>query len=165
VALAEVARPHGVRGEVKLRPYNQDSELLLEVEDVLLRTKTGAERPVVITGARRVPDAFLVTFANVHDRDEVDALRGAVLCVRREDFPPLEDGEFYACDVEGARVVHEGSELGRVTAMKSYPTVDVLLVVGDKQWEVPLTDAFVERIDMETHTVELRSMDGLEPER
>ena len=37
VALAEVARPHGVRGEVRLRLYNRDSDLLLEQDDVLVR--------------------------------------------------------------------------------------------------------------------------------
>lgn len=163
--LAEVARPHGVRGEVRLRPYNQDSELLLDVEDVLLRSKTGAERPVTITGARKVPDAILVTFAGITDRDQVEALRGAVLCVRRDAFPPLDDGEFYACDVEGARVVCGEEELGRVTAMRSYPSVDVLLVAGDRRWEIPLTEAFIAEIDASAGLVVVRSIEGLEPER
>lgn len=163
--LAEVARPHGVRGEVRLRPYNQDSELLLDVEEVLLRSKTGAERAVTITGARKVPDAILVTFAGITDRDQVEALRGAVLCVRRAEFPPLEDGEFYACDVEGARVVCGEEELGRVTAMRSYPSVDVLLVAGDRRWEIPLTEAFIAELDAAAGLVVVRSIEGLEPER
>ena len=31
VALAEVARPHGVRGEIKLKVYNLESDTLLSL--------------------------------------------------------------------------------------------------------------------------------------
>jgi len=151
-----------VRGELRLRPYNQDSDLLLDVEEVLVRTKAGAERPMVITAARRVPEAILATLDGVRDRDAADQLRGAQVCVRRGDFPPLEDGEFYACDVEGARVVCDGAEVGRVTALRSYPSVDVLVVAGARNVEVPLTDAFILRVDPDAKLVLLRTLEDLE---
>ncbi len=37
VPLAEVARPHGVRGELRLKLFNEDSDILLEQDEVLLR--------------------------------------------------------------------------------------------------------------------------------
>src|SRR4029079_13073243 len=53
VALGEVARPHGVRGEVRVRLYNPDSDLLLEADEVLVRLKEGDEHEVSVDGARR----------------------------------------------------------------------------------------------------------------
>jgi 16S rRNA processing protein RimM len=103
---------------------------------------------------------------SVDDRDRAEELRGASVCARRSSFPALEDGEFYACDVEGARVVVDGGEeLGRVITLKSYPTVDVLEVAatdGGRPWEVPLVEAVIRRVDVEGGIVTLASREGIE---
>ncbi|HEX3343010.1 MAG TPA: ribosome maturation factor RimM [Polyangiaceae bacterium] len=166
VPLAQVMRPHGVRGELRLCSFNRDSDLLLSLDEVLVRFADGDEQEVSVDGARRANDAILVKLHSVDSREKADGLRGAVVCARRSDFPPPEDGEFYACDVEGARVVVDsGPELGRVTELKTYPTVDVLVVTatdGGRPWEVPLVDAVVTAVDLEGGLVTLASMDGVE---
>jgi 16S rRNA processing protein RimM len=170
VPLAEVMRPHGVRGELRLRPFNRDSDLLLDVEEVLVRFPDGDAQEVSVDGARRANEAILIKLHSVEDRDRADELRGAVLCVRRAQFPELEAGEFYACDVEGARVlVGEGDEreLGRVMELRSYPTVDVLVVAasdGGRAWEVPLVDGIVDAVDLGAGVVRLKTLEGVERE-
>lgn len=176
VPLAEVARPHGVRGELRLRPYNQDSELLFELEQVKVRFQSGPGpvRDVVlrVEAVREANDAILMKLQSVDDRDRAIELRGAEVCARRAEFPPLEPGEFYACDVEGARVVVFGGgagateeELGKVLELRSYPTVDVLVVAasdGGRPWEVPLVEAVVEQVDVHRGLVRLLSREGVE---
>ena len=184
VPLAEVARPHGVRGELRLRPYNQDSDLLLGLSEVMVRFASGAgtngasgakapgaqpDLLLRVQSVRQANDAFLMKLESINDRDRAIELRGAEVCARRSEFPPLEPGEFYACDVEGARVVvgsgDAAEELGRVLEMRSYPTVDVLVVAasdGGRPWEVPLVDAVVERVDVEEGLVTLSTRDGVE---
>ena len=82
------------------------------------------------------------------------------VCVPREAFPPLEDGEFYVCDVIGARVVGPGGELGQVADMVSYPTADAFVVktvwpeVGNA--ELPLLDDFIDEVDAEHHEVRVK---------
>ncbi|MGH7440391.1 MAG: ribosome maturation factor RimM [Polyangiaceae bacterium] len=170
VPLAEVLRPHGVRGELRLKPYNAESDLLLALDEVLLRLPEGEEHEVSVDGARRANDAVLMKLYSVDDRDRADELRGAVICGRRDDFPPLAPGEFYACDVEGALVVvDDGSsprvELGRVRALRSYPASDVLEVApldGSGAVEVPLVDAVVAKVDVEARLITLRTLEGVE---
>jgi 16S rRNA processing protein RimM len=170
VPLAEIARSHGVRGEIRLRLYNSDSDLLLDQDEVLIRFPDGEEQEVSVDGARRANDAILMKLYSVDDRDRADELRGAVVCVRREDFPALEEGEFYACDIEGARVVvDDGSgeprELGRVVAMHTYPASDVLEVTaadGGRPWEVPLIEAVVRAVDVAAGVVTLATLEGVE---
>ena len=41
VPLAEIARPHGVKGELRLKLFNTASDVLLEQEEVLVRTPEG----------------------------------------------------------------------------------------------------------------------------
>ena len=131
-----------------------------------MRFPDGDEQEVSVDAARRANDAILMKLHSVDDRDRAEALRGAAVCARRADFPALEDGEFYACDVEGARVVLEGGEeLGRVTTMRSYPTVDVLEVAavdGGRPWEVPLVEAVVRHIDLAGGVVTVATREGIE---
>jgi 16S rRNA processing protein RimM len=166
VPLASVARPHGVRGEVRLKLYNTDSDILLKLDEVLVRLPGGEEHEVSIDSARRADQAILMKLYSVDDRDRAEELRGAELCARRKDFPPLEDGEFYVCDVEGAEVfAPDGSALGRVRELRSYPSVDALIVDaadGGKPWEVPLVAAFVREVDVAAGRVSLATLEGLE---
>jgi 16S rRNA processing protein RimM len=170
IPLAEVARPHGVRGELRLKLYNQDSDVLLEKDTVLVRLKDGTEREMSVARARRADDAILMKLHAVDDRDRADELRGAHICVKRADFPPLEDGEFYVSDLEGAKVSARHGEgelqlLGTVRELRSYPSVDVLVVHasdGGKDWEIPLVAAFIEKLDAEAHEVIVTSLEGIE---
>jgi len=165
VPLAEVARPHGVRGELRLKLFNKDSDVLLHLDEVLVRLKDGEEQEVSVDRARRADQAILMKLHSVDSRDRADELRGALVCVRRGDFPEPEDGEFYACDVLGARVLHAGAQIGTVRDLKSYPTVDVLIVRADdggKDYEVPLVDGVVETMDLPGEAITLRTLEGVE---
>jgi 16S rRNA processing protein RimM len=168
VALAEVARPHGVRGEVRLKVFNRDSDLLLALACVFVRLPNGEEHDVSVDSARRADAAILMKLHSIDDRDRAEELRGALVCVRREDFPPLEDGEFYVCDVEGAAVKvsdRGGATIGAVSEIRSYPSVDALVVDandGGKPWEVPLVETFIEKVDVEAGVVVLKTIEGVE---
>jgi 16S rRNA processing protein RimM len=168
IPLAAVGRPHGVRGELRAHPFNKDSDLLLELDEVLVRfvegDRNGEEHEVSIDGARATNDAILLKLHGVDDRNAADDVRGAELCARRGDFPPAEDGEFYACDVIGAEVVDEGGvAIGRVRGLSSYPSVDVLVVEGERgRYEVPMVDAYVGEVDVVKGRVVLRTIEGLE---
>jgi 16S rRNA processing protein RimM len=171
VPVAEVARPHGIRGELRLKLYNEGSELLTELArgakrspavPLKLRLPSGEERPLVLTSARSSNKALLVKFDDVVDCDAAELLRGAVILVPRDAFPPLEEGEFYACDIEGARAMVGAEQVGIVTELHSYPTCDVLVVKreGDSI-EVPLTDTYVASVDVAGGVIELVTIEGL----
>ena len=165
VAIGEIARPHGVQGELRLKLYNPDSDLLARRPRLRLRLGDGSLREATITSAREVNKAILVRLADVEDRDAAEALRGAEILVPREAFPALEDGEFYACDIEGARaVMSSGEEVGTVTGLASYPTCDVLVIERSSggRVEVPLLDAYVGVVDAAAGKVEIRTLDGLD---
>lgn len=165
VPLASIARAHGVRGEVRLNLYNRDSDLLLDADEVLLRHPDGEEHEVSVDGARRANDAILMKLHAVDDKNRADELRATQVCLRRADFPGLEDGEFYVCDAVGTAVFLNGTPLGKVTDIMFYPSVSVLVVDGEDgkpPWEVPLTDTYVGNVDLENARVELISVDDLE---
>jgi 16S rRNA processing protein RimM len=165
VPLAEIARPHGVKGELRLRLFNKTSDALLGQDEVLVRLKDGAEHEVSVERARRADDAILMKLFSVDDRDRAEELRGALICVRRRDFEEADSGEFYAVDVVGAEVTLQGARVGVVAELVTYPSVEVLLVYADDgkgDWEVPLTEMYIGRVDVEGRRVELVSLDDIE---
>lgn len=165
IPLAEIARPHGVRGEVRLRLFNKASDTLLGQEEVLVRLPDGAEHEVTVEKARRADDAILLKLFSVDDRDRAEELRGALVCIRRRDFPQAADDEFYAVDVIGAEVRLEGARIGEVAEIVSYPSVEAMRVRaddGEGDWEVPLTDMFVAKVDAAARVVDLVTLEGLE---
>jgi len=165
VPLAEVARSHGVKGELRLKLYNADSDLLLGADEILLRLPDGDEQEVSVDGARRANDAILMRLHAVINRDQADALRTSKICLRRSEFPKLEDGEFYFCDAIGCKTYFGETLLGEVKEIVTYPSVSVVVVRGldgGGDWEIPLTDAFIARVDVEAGRVEVATMDGLE---
>jgi 16S rRNA processing protein RimM len=164
VPLAEIARPHGVRGELRLNVFNKDSDVLLECDEVLVRFGD-RDKMFPVERARRADQAILMKLHGIDDRDRAGELRGALVCVKRADFPELEDGEFYTCDVLGASVVVDGQEIGNVRELRSYPSVDVLVVRakdGGNDYEVPLVEAFVEDVDVSAEIVRLKTLEGVE---
>lgn len=180
VPLGEVARPHGVRGEVRLRLFNKDSDVLLEQDEVLVRMPDGVEHEVSVDGARRADQAILLKLHSIDDRDRAEELSGALVCVKRDAFPPLDEGEFYTCDALGAEVWVRGEaapgaaasgekpsdvKLGHVRDLVSYPSVDTLVIRADDagpDWEIPLVAAFVAEVDVAHGRFVIATLEGIE---
>jgi 16S rRNA processing protein RimM len=165
VPVAEIARAHGIRGEVRLKLYHEESDIFAQKPTIRLRTPEGEERFVTIDLARNTTNGLLVKFAGTNDRNDAEALRGCILSVPRDEFPALEDGEFYACDIEGAQaVLPSGEVVGTVTGLVTYPTCETLAVdrTSGGKLEIPLSELFVQSVDTDARVVHLVTIEGLE---
>jgi 16S rRNA processing protein RimM len=155
IPLAEVARPHGIQGELRLKLYNRDSTLLEGVEKVVLHPE--GEEPVVanVSKIRRNNHALLITIEGCSSREAADELRGAQILIPRDWFPPLADGEYYICDIENAEVVDaEGRVMGKVHEVITYPTCEALVVRHEgEEFEVPMVDGMVGEVDVQNHRI------------
>ena len=78
IPLAEIARPHGVRGEVRLKLFNKISDTLLAQDEVLVRLPNGYEHEVSVDAARRADEGGTGVptrgRAQVWDRARVDGM-------------------------------------------------------------------------------------------
>lgn len=164
VAVAEVTRPHGLGGEVRLRLYNPESTLLGDQPPAYLRMPDGALQATTLQSVRAVPGGALVRFSHVSGRDDAEQLRGATVCVPREALPPIGPEEFYVCDVEGSRALLDGATIGTVERIATYPTCETLVIAREDgtEIEVPLHEDFVVAVRIDRREVELRTLEGLE---
>lgn len=163
IAFGVVTRPHGVRGEVRVHPYNPDSELLLQVDRVWLLAEGAEPRQVVVERARRGPHAVLVQLEGVRGREQAEALRGTVLGIDRDVLPPTGEDEWYVVDLVGSVVRDaQGTMLGEVVDVISYPSVDCLKVrAPDGDREVPMVEPWIQRVDPEAGEVRVSGFDQM----
>jgi 16S rRNA processing protein RimM len=113
---------------------------------------------------RRTPKGVLLSLQGVDDRDAADERRGCVVLVPRAALPELAPGEYYLSDLIGARVLApEGAELGTVTEVQMYPSVDAIVIqsASGERWEQPLLDEWIARVDLTEGSIVLASDGGL----
>jgi 16S rRNA processing protein RimM len=127
-----------------LKVYNPSTDLLDPGSVVRVSPPENPEPDAFvecsIEHVTRAPDGWIVQLAGVDDRDSAEELRGAELWVSREELPPPGDDEFYIVDAPGYSIVDDrGTLIGRVIAVETYPTADVLVVEreGGGRVEIP----------------------------
>jgi len=151
VELAAVVRAHGLRGELSLKPFNPDSQLLRELEQVVLKLPDGGVRTLVVRGCRGHADQLILALEGVEGRTAAEALRGSLVCVPRSALPEPDEDEVYLVDLVGLEARDpSGHMFGRVEDIVQYPSIACLLVKGEAgAWEVPDTERYLIEIDLE----------------
>ncbi|MFT3922597.1 MAG: ribosome maturation factor RimM [Myxococcales bacterium] len=164
VELAAVVRAHGLRGELSLKPFNPESELLRELEQIVLKQPDGTTRSYAVRGARGHADQLILALEGVTDRNTSEALRGSLVCVPRSALPEPEEGEVYLVDLVGLEARDaQGAAFGRVEDIVQYPSIACLLVKGEGgAWEVPDTERYLVEIDVEAGFVVVDHLDELD---
>ena len=166
IPLGVIARPHGVSGAVRVHPFNPDSTMLAEAEEVFLVDEGERARPVTLVSARPGPKAWLVELKDVEDREAADELRGYQLCVPRASLPELEEGEYYFADLIGLRAFESGMLIGEVVEVLDYPSVECLKICGpDGFLEVPMLPPWLDRIDFDAREVHLHDLHDIPIQR
>lgn len=98
----KIVTTHGVRGEVKVEPWCNDPQLLLEAGTLYLDEE--GRRPLKVESGRPQKGMLLLKFVGVDDMDAAAALRGKILYIHREQIP-LEEGEYLIQDLLGCQVL------------------------------------------------------------
>ena len=118
VAIARVAKPHGLSGEVVADVLTDFPERFEGLVDVTAIGPDGDSRELKIERARFQKTRVILQFAGVGTFEEADLLRNFDICIPEGEAVELEEDEFFDWELEGCRVVTvEGTELGEVRSV------------------------------------------------
>jgi 16S rRNA processing protein RimM len=164
VAIGEIGRPHGLRGEVRVVPLTDRPERFETLRECVLWDEARDRRqPCRIRSARVQGDALLVAVAGYDSPEAVGALTGWLLAVPESEVLPAPEGHFYPWQLVGCRVLTEdGRDVGSVLRIEGSAAQD-LWVVGDAQREhlVPAVAEIVREVDLGGRRVVIRPPEGL----
>ena len=164
VVIGEIARPHGLRGEMRVTLLTDRPERFEGVTECVLWDQARDTRERCrITAARRQGAAVLVSVAGCETVEAASALVGRLFALPEDEALPLPPGRFYPWQLEGCRVLTEdGRDVGRVTRIEQSPAHD-LWVVADGAHErlIPAVAEIVVEVDLAGGRVVIRPPDGL----
>ncbi len=118
VCVGIVAKPLGIKGQVKLHSYTASPDFFLQHARLFL--KDGTE--IVLKYPRIDRSGDVITCVEgINNRTDADGLRLQEVFVAREELPQLGDGEYYHEDLIGLNVVDDKHKrLGQISAIQDY---------------------------------------------
>jgi len=158
--VGKIVGVHGIRGEVKVLPYDDEGKKAWKV--VYVHNK-GTLFPLDVLGNRPHKGVLLFKLAGVNSRDEANELVGYEVFIKKEDLEPLHGGEHYYFELEGMEVETDvGRYLGVVKGILSTGCNDVYVVNGpDGEILLPAIKDVILNIDVESNKMKVHVLEGL----
>lgn len=147
--MGHVSAPFGVKGWVKVQPYTETVDALLDYP-VWWLDVGGQWRECQIAQAEAHHKTVAAKLEGYDDRDRAEDLKGCRVAVTREAMPEAGEGEYYCADLIGLQVVNrEGVLLGRVARLLETGANDVLVVDGGSgERLIPFVGAYIDQVDI-----------------
>ena len=149
----EIVTTHGVRGEMKVLPWADSPEFLLDYNRVRI-----AGKEYIVDSCRIQKTCNLIQLRGIETVEQAQALRGKVVEIYREDAPK---DMIFAAELIGVDVFAEGEKIGTVSDVLDYPGNKVYVVKGEHEYMIPAVSAFVLSIDMEAEIMNVRLIEGM----
>lgn len=168
--LGEVLRPHGVRGELRLRLLTAYPERIAKLETIYVGSSPDSSRltPYAVEGMRMHTGYGLLKLRGIDDRDQAERLRSLFVMIDLAHAVPLEEGEFYLYQLIGLSVLTDNNmKLGTLVEVLETGANDVYIVDSPDYGEVliPVTPETILSTDIERGVVTVHLPDGLLPSK
>ena len=144
--IAEVLKPQGIRGELKIKTFTDFPEDVKAFKTVYID-----DTPYKILSFRVGNDgAAYVGLRGIPDRNAAELFRGKILEGAREDAPALNEGQYYIVDVIGLDCeTEEGEFLGKVTHIATLSSDIYTIEKAGKSVLFPAVKGVVKKVDLE----------------
>ena len=149
----EIVTTHGVRGEVKVLPWADGPEFLMDFKRVVIGTTE-----YKVQQCRIQKSCNLVKLSGIDTMEQAQLLRGKTVKVYREDAPA---GLIFAAELEGVEVFCGDTCIGKVTEVLDYPGNKVYVVKGEYEYMIPAVKQFVLSTDLEQNRMQVSIIEGM----
>ena len=165
VAVAKVAKPRGVKGEVACDLLTDFPERFEWLEELVAVFHGGGRRRLKLEGHWFHGDRVVLKLEGFDSPEEASALAGCELAVPESEAVELEEGEFYDWQLEGCRVeTVEGVGVGTVReVLHTGGEAPVLVILDEKEREnlVPLAESICVEINVDAKLIRVDAPEGL----
>lgn len=154
IALGKIVKTVGLKGDVKIHPYSNDSTLREGLEVTCALGELHVEK------LREQKNMRVVRFDGRDSIEDVKDLIGLEIFVDRE-MVELEEDEYLVKDLIGCEVFDEGRSIGEIADVLQNPLQDIYVVEGRRTILIPAVDAFVKEIDLENRRIDVALIEGM----
>ena len=164
ILMGRSAGAFGLGGEIKVFSFARDPEVFTRAGEFLAGPNPESAEPYRLLSLRRHQGRLLVRLEGVTTREQAQQFKGRWIYLPQEVLPPLEEGEYYWFQVQGAEVrTPEGLSLGRLERVESTGPHDLWVVKSPQGWEaiLPVVDGVVLDIDTQAGVMLVQPPPGL----
>ena len=155
VIMGRVAAAHGIRGWIKIQPYTEYLDSLVDYGSWWIGREHGPWREVVVQQCEVHNKTLAALLPDCPDRNAAEKLKGLLIAVPRSSLPQQRDDEYYWSDLIGLAVVNEaGVVLGTVVNLLETGANQVLSVQGDSgEILIPFVASAIKQVDVKNKTI------------
>jgi len=163
VAIARIAKPRGLRGEVVADVLTDFPERFENLEEVFLLKPNKERLSLKIEEAWFQNDRVVLKFAGFDTIEKAETLRDCEVCVAESDAVELAEDEVYEWKLIGCAVeTIDGKKLGTVSEILRTGATDVLIIAGaEKEYLIPFAEAICVEVDVDRKLIRVDPPDGL----
>ncbi|MBQ26796.1 MAG: 16S rRNA processing protein RimM [Nitrospiraceae bacterium] len=163
VTIGETGRPHGLAGELKIRPIVDNPNRFAKLHHVILEAPDGRRARFTIRRIRNQNAGCIVSFHEVTSIEQAALWVRAEVKISQDALETLPDGEYYHFDLVGMDVFTEsGACIGTIKDIFSTGSNDVFVVKKqDIEHLIPSTEEIVRHVDVKQKRMVIRPMEGL----
>ena len=154
----QIVNTHGIRGEVKIVPWCDSPEFLLQFDTLYLD-----EKPIRVLEARAHKGNVLARLEGVGDVNAAMVLKGRTVSIDRTGVV-LPEGRHFIADLMGLDVLDadSGEKLGVVADVLTPPAHEVYVVKGAGcEYLIPAVDEFLSETNVEGGYIKVRLIEGM----
>ena len=149
----EIVSTHGIRGEMKVYPWSDGPEFLVDFDRVRIENKV-----YKVESCRIQKTCNLLKLEGIETVEEAQRMRGKTVEVFREDAPA---DLIVVSELIGMKVIADGAEIGHIADVLDYPGNKVYVIEGEHQYMVPAVKQFILSTDMENNVMEIQIIEGM----
>jgi|KBSMisStandDraft_5_1062788.scaffolds.fasta_scaffold101442_3 16S rRNA processing protein RimM len=163
VLVGQVARPHGIRGDVVVNPETDFVDERFAAGSVLWTRIAGVVEALTVARARFGGRRPVVGFAGADTVPDAERLAGAELRVPEEALLALAPGTYYLHQLVGCRMETErGDVVGEVVRVEGGAGASLLVVNGPRgEVLVPFAASLCPIVDVDGRRIQVAAPEGL----
>jgi 16S rRNA processing protein RimM len=164
--VGKIVNTHGIKGEVRVISRTDFAEERYRVGNKLYIFTSDKETPleVIVRSHRQHKQFDLLEFEGYSNVNEVEAFKGSILKVPKDQLGQLDEGEYYFHQIVGCKVISENDEeIGEIKEILTPGANDVWVVNGKngKEILIPFIDDIVKEININDKVIKIEVMEGL----
>ena len=149
----QIVTTHGVRGEMKVLPWADGPDFLLDFNRVRIDGKE-----YKVESCRVQKSCNLLKLQGIDTIEAAQAMHGKTIEIYREDADP---NDIFAAELIGVDVFQDDVQIGKLVDVLDYPGNKVYVVKGEKEYMIPAVKAFILSTDLEYNRMQVRLIEGM----
>jgi len=157
VIMGRVASAHGIKGWIKVQPFTEYVDSLLQYPTWWLGQENGPWREVKVIECEAHLKVVVASLPECKDRNAAEKLKGLLIAVPRASLPEQSEDEYYWSDLIGLTVINEaGADLGKVAQLLETGANQVLMVNGASgQLLIPFVASAIKQVDIQNKCIKV----------